>query len=168
MSSNESVAEFSEVLSPYFPPPISWTVRVGEGGCSGGDTQASLSYPVFPLSLNVVNECCMKSLRPASCWIWTEQSVLWAPATTTTTKILTVFKNSFAASSKYGHWRKYVNLWVGQPNFSTIWRNWYNSKINVSLMWAQLPVIFTVPNQFNLHLKFLKHSAPMFIVFWTT
>ena len=39
------------------------------------------SYPVFPLSLKVVNKCCMKSPRPAFCWEWTYQSVLRARAT---------------------------------------------------------------------------------------
>ena len=38
-----------------------------------------------PLSLNVVIECCMKSLRPAFCWKWTYQSVLRATTATTTT-----------------------------------------------------------------------------------
>ena len=38
----------------------------------------------FPLSLNVVNECCMKSLRTAICWKWTYRSVLRTTTTTTT------------------------------------------------------------------------------------
>ena len=61
------------------------------GGTDSGTYASPPSYPVFPLSLNVVNECCMKSLRPASCWRWTQQSVLRAPTTTTTT---TQFCNS--------------------------------------------------------------------------
>ena len=59
-----SVTEFSEVLPPSFPPPTFSSVRVGGvvvvvGGCGGTDsgTKASTpSAPVFPLSLNVVNE----------------------------------------------------------------------------------------------------------------
>ena len=66
MSWSESVTEFSEVLPPFFPPPTSLSVRVGEvvvvvvGSCGGtdGGTQASTpSSPVFTLTLNVVNEC---------------------------------------------------------------------------------------------------------------
>ena len=44
------------------------------GSCGGSDNGTSASppsYPFFPLSLNVVNEYCMKSLRPASCLGWT-------------------------------------------------------------------------------------------------
>ena len=51
------------------------------GSCGGTDSGTSASppsYPVFPLSQNVVNEYCMKSLRPASCWKWTFPSVLRA------------------------------------------------------------------------------------------
>ena len=38
-----SVTEFSEVLSPFFPPPTFSSVRVGEvvvmvGGCGGTDS----------------------------------------------------------------------------------------------------------------------------------
>ena len=55
-----SVTEFSEVL----PPPTFSSVKVGGivvvvGGCGGTDSgiKASIqSSPVFPLSLNVVNE----------------------------------------------------------------------------------------------------------------
>ena len=39
------------------------------------------------LSLNVVNECCMKNLTPASCWKLNQQSVLRAPTATTTTSV---------------------------------------------------------------------------------
>ena len=39
------------------------------GGTDSGTSASPPSYPVFPLSLNVVNECCMNSLRPASCWM---------------------------------------------------------------------------------------------------
>ena len=43
MSMSESVTEFSEVRSPYFPPPTSSSVRVrGQvvvvGSCSGTDS----------------------------------------------------------------------------------------------------------------------------------
>ena len=51
------------------------------GGCGGTDSGTStspLSYPVSPLSVNALNECCMKSLRPVFCWKWTYQSVLRA------------------------------------------------------------------------------------------
>ena len=59
-----SVTEFYEVLPPFFPPPTISSVTVGGvvvvvGGCGGTDsgTYASTpSSPVFPLSLNVVNE----------------------------------------------------------------------------------------------------------------
>ena len=63
----------SEVLPLFFPHPTSCFVRVGrEGGSDGGGTSASPpSYPDFPLSLNVVNECCMRSLRPVSWREWT-------------------------------------------------------------------------------------------------
>ena len=69
MSMSVSVTEFSEVLPPFFPPSISSSVRVGGvvvvvGSCGGNDsgTQTSTpSSPVFHLSLNVVNECCMKT-----------------------------------------------------------------------------------------------------------
>ena len=65
MSMSESVSEFSEVLLPFLSPLTSSSVRVGEvvvvvDSCGSTDsgTQASTpSYPVFPLSLNVVNEC---------------------------------------------------------------------------------------------------------------
>ena len=59
------MTEFSEVLPPFFPPPIFSSVRVGVGvvvvvgGCGGTDsgTYASTpSFTVLPLSLNVVNE----------------------------------------------------------------------------------------------------------------
>ena len=60
MNMSVSVTEFSEVLPPFFPPPTFSSVRVGGvvvvvGGCDGtvSGTKAS---PVFPLSLNVVNE----------------------------------------------------------------------------------------------------------------
>ena len=46
--------------------------------------------------------------------------------------------------------------------------NWPNSNINVSLMWARIRVIFTVPNKFYLHKKVLKNSSHMFIAFWIT
>ena len=68
----------SAVLPSYFPPPTSCSVTVGRvmvlvGICSCGGTDSGAyasppSYPAYLLSLNVVNECCMKSLRPASCW----------------------------------------------------------------------------------------------------
>ena len=59
-----SVTEFSEVLPPFFPPPTFSSVRVAGVvvvvGCCGGidiGTQAfTPPSPVFPLSLNVVNE----------------------------------------------------------------------------------------------------------------
>ena len=59
-----SATEFSEVLPPFFPPPTFSSVKVGGvvvvvGGGGGTDSgiQASIqSSPVFPLSLNVVNE----------------------------------------------------------------------------------------------------------------
>ena len=57
--------------------------------------------------------------------------------------------------------------WVN-PIVSTRCRNWPNSNINVSLMWSQVRVIFTVPNQFYLHQKCSMNSASMFIVFLTT
>ena len=65
MGMSENVTGFSEVLPPFFPPPTSSSVRVGGivvvvGSCCGTDsgTQASTpSSPVFPLCLNVVNEC---------------------------------------------------------------------------------------------------------------
>ena len=68
MSMSESVTEFSEVFPPLFPPPPSSSVGVGGGG---GVVVVLIvvpmfsppSYPVFHRSLNVVNECCMKSLR---------------------------------------------------------------------------------------------------------
>ena len=60
---NESVAEFSEVLPPFFPPQTSSSVRVGVvvvvidscGGSDSGTYASPPSYPVFPFSLNVVN-----------------------------------------------------------------------------------------------------------------
>ena len=64
----------SNLSSPHFLLCKSWGVVVMVGSCGGTDsgTYASPpSYPVFPLSLNVVNECCMKSLMPASFWKWT-------------------------------------------------------------------------------------------------
>ena len=66
MSMSESVTEFSEVLPPFFPPPTFSSVRmwggvvvvVGSCVATDSDTQASTPLsPVFPLSLNVVNEC---------------------------------------------------------------------------------------------------------------
>ena len=59
-----NVTEFSDVLPPFFPPPTFSSVRVGwivvvVGSCGGTDsgTKASTpSFPVFPVSLNVVNE----------------------------------------------------------------------------------------------------------------
>ena len=65
MSMSESVTEFSEVLPPFFPPPTSSSVRVEGvvvvvGSCGGTDSGSysfSSIYPVFPFSLNVVNEC---------------------------------------------------------------------------------------------------------------
>ena len=44
MSMGESVTEFSEVLPPYIPPPISSSVRVGGvvvvvGSCGGTDSR---------------------------------------------------------------------------------------------------------------------------------
>ena len=60
MSMSESVTEFSEVL----PPPTSSSVRVrgvvvvfSSGGTDSGTQASTPSSPVFPLSLNVVNEC---------------------------------------------------------------------------------------------------------------
>ena len=48
-----------------------------------------LLHPILssPSSLYVVNECCMKSLRPAFCWKWTYQSVLRSTTATTTTSV---------------------------------------------------------------------------------
>ena len=44
-------------------------VVVGSCGGTKKSTSASpSSYPVFPPFLNVINECFMKNLRPASCW----------------------------------------------------------------------------------------------------
>ena len=60
-----SVTEFSEVLPPFFPPPtFSFVRRVGGvvvvvggwGGTYSGTWASTPSSPVFPLSLNVVNE----------------------------------------------------------------------------------------------------------------
>ena len=64
MSMSVSVTEFSEVLPP-FPPPTSSSIRVGGvvvvvsscGGTDSGTLASTPSYPVFPLSVNVVNEC---------------------------------------------------------------------------------------------------------------
>ena len=69
----------SEVLPALFPPPHpllckSWGVVAVVGSCGGTDSGTSTSppsYPVFPISLNVMNKYCAKSLRPASCWKWT-------------------------------------------------------------------------------------------------
>ena len=59
-----SVTEFYEVLPPFFLPPIFSSVRVGRvvvvvgggGGTDNGTKASTPSSPVFPLSLNVVNE----------------------------------------------------------------------------------------------------------------
>ena len=97
MSRNETVTEFLRFLLPSFLPHL-WLCEIWWGGLvvvvescgvtDSGPCSFSLSYPVFPLSLNIVNECYMNSLGPASCWKWTLQSVLRATTTTTTTTIL--------------------------------------------------------------------------------
>ena len=75
MSINES-STVSKVLPPYFSLSYnkfhlrtSRSVSVGgsDGGTNSG-TSASRSYPVFPLSLKVMNEYCMKILMPTSSW----------------------------------------------------------------------------------------------------
>ena len=53
------------------------------GGTDSGATASPSSYAAFPISLNVVIECFMKSLRPTYCKKWTKQSVLRAITTTT-------------------------------------------------------------------------------------
>ena len=96
MSMSESVTEFSEVLSPYFPPPTSPSVRVGGlvvvvGSCGGTDsaTYKLLLHPFcLPPSSYVANEWCMKCLRPAFCWKGTYRSVLRATITTTVSSIV--------------------------------------------------------------------------------
>ena len=96
MSMSQSVTEFSVVLPPYFPPPTSSSVRVGGvvvvvGSYGGTDSGSKASppswqsYSVFPFSLYVMNECWMKSIRPALCWKCTYQS--FQRATTTTTRV---------------------------------------------------------------------------------
>ena len=91
MSTCESVTEFSEVLPPYIPPPPLYLV--GELVVVVGIVVMVLIV-VPKLLLNpfclppfsyVVNECCMKSLRPVFCWKWTYRCVLRATTTTSTT-----------------------------------------------------------------------------------
>ena len=74
MTMNESVIEFLNFsLLSYLHRLLckSWrgggvVMMVGScGGTDSGTNASPPSYCVFPLSLNVVNECCMKSLRPA-------------------------------------------------------------------------------------------------------
>ena len=64
------MTEFSEVVLLFFPHPTSSSVRVVElvvvvGSCGGTDSGPykllPLSYHVFPLTLNVVNECARKA-----------------------------------------------------------------------------------------------------------
>ena len=95
MIMNESVTEF---LRFFLSSPTFCSVRVGGvvvvgicGDTDSGSYVSPPSHPVFPLSLNVVNECCMKSLRSAYCWIWTLQSVLRA-TTTINKKCVCFFK----------------------------------------------------------------------------
>ena len=84
MSMSESVTEFLRFFFPTFATPTSCSVRVrGEvvvvGSCGGTDSGTSASppsYPVFTLSWNVMNECCMKGLIPASCRKWTSSKSL--------------------------------------------------------------------------------------------
>ena len=70
MSMNESVTECLRFFLPTFLPPSSCSVRAGGwrvvvvGGFDGTDSPTSTSppsYPVFPLSMNVVNQYCVKS-----------------------------------------------------------------------------------------------------------
>ena len=58
MSMKESITEF---LRSFLPGGI--VVEVGIcGGTDSGNYVSPPFYPVFPLSLNVVIECCMKCL----------------------------------------------------------------------------------------------------------
>ena len=69
-------------MLPILWSPNSCSVRVGgivvvvgsSGGTDSGISAFPPSSPVFQLSINVVNECCMKSLRLASCWKWNNLS----------------------------------------------------------------------------------------------
>ena len=65
MSMNESVTEFLRIFLPSFFPHLllckSWE---GSGGTDSSTSVSSPSCPVFPLSLNVVNECCTERFRP--------------------------------------------------------------------------------------------------------
>ena len=49
----------------------SWVGSGGTVGCcwgtDSGTSASPPSYPVFPLSMNVMNECCMKSIKPRLC-----------------------------------------------------------------------------------------------------
>ena len=54
-----------------------------------------ISLKVCLLSLNVVNECCMKSLTPATCWKYTESSVLRATTTTTIRLLVYYYYNYY-------------------------------------------------------------------------
>ena len=68
------------------------------GGCGGTNigTYASPPFcPVFHIAMNVVNECCMKSLRPAFYWKWTYQSVRRATTATKIATILTTWSVTF-------------------------------------------------------------------------
>ena len=86
------------------------------GSCGGTDsgTKASApSFPVFPLSLYLMNECCMRRLRPAFCWKWTYQSVLRATTTTTTTPTTTIpFSPSLWMLWMKSAWKASGLLWV--------------------------------------------------------
>ena len=70
MSMNEGV---TEILRSFLPPPLAIRVRgvvVVVGSCVGTESGISASppsYPIFPLSLYVVNEC-IKILMAAFCW----------------------------------------------------------------------------------------------------
>ena len=64
------------------------------------------SDPVFPLSVNVVNECYMKSLRPASCSKWTDRSVLGATTNPANTFERHLHSVSRAVSHRLGILRK--------------------------------------------------------------
>ena len=62
-----SLGSSSILSSPHLLLCKSWGVVVVVGSCGGIDSGTSASppsYPVFLLSLNVLNEWCMKSLRP--------------------------------------------------------------------------------------------------------
>ena len=62
-------------------------------------------------------------------------------------------KNSHLACKLY--------VFFARQLLSPRYRNWPNSYINVSLMWARVRVIFTEPKQFYLHRKVFKKSAQM-------